>query len=590
MAHPDTDLAAATSDRGAASPGFMMRLAPLLLLLLLVALSLLLWRGQIEHRRALLSQLMDTVADQAVIRLLDFFQTRLADMAVLAAHIAEHDGGEADSTHFAMLASAYYQSQPGFQAINWIDQDGVVRVVVPLALNPGVLGFNIEQHPVPAVRQTIARARADTGPAVTPCVTLLQGGEGIASYWPVRVRGRLHGFVNGVFRVAESVNAALAEGVLERFDIALVESGRVIFHEGQGALPAEPRWSARRRIEMPSGLSWTLVLVPQPEVVERYSAANATPFLLFTLLVSAGLAGLAQQLTRVAAAMQRARDKAMRELAQRQRLEVELRRTIADLELANRAKEQINTELDAYIYAASHDVRAPLVAVGGLVDILLEPDGTLDADERQHIIGRIRHNVGKLDALVQDMLMVSRSRRLERTSEPVDIEAVCQEVWSSLSALVGDLPAELTLIVPAREQFRTDPLRFRQIVNNLLSNALKYRDPAKPRLEVVVEARLEEGDGAPRRLELTVRDNGQGVPHACLPRIFDMFYKASDESFGSGLGLYIVRQHARSLGGEVACVPLPGGTEFRVTLPVDEAAPLAPPAPPVPPAPRAAPR
>jgi len=543
-------------------------LVPAILFALLAVFSVTLWRGQVRHRRELLESYTQTVADQVAIRLAAWFEARMSGLAVLTGDMARRAGDSAAAADFDFLAAAFYRAQPGFQAINWIGPDGVFRRVIPEDLNPRVRDFDVHRHPEPDVPAAFARAEAETTVAVTRCITLLQGGQGFGSYWPVVAAGRVHGYVNGVFRVEESVRAALAAGVFGDFHLAIQEDGRDIF-AGHPPLPPDGAWGVERWVTIPHGHPWRVVLWPRPAIAARYAATGSHLFLLFNLAVSALLSWLAWALIRRTEAARRARDAAVRELAERRRLELEKELTIAKLAQANRDLEQANRELDAYIYAASHDVRAPLVAVAGLVDILLDPDSAPDPDERQHIIGRVRHNIHKLDSLVQDMLTVSRSRRLERTSEVIDIAAVCEEAWAGLKDLVTDMPVEFRLDVTPGRSLRSDPLRFRQIVNNLLSNAVKYRDPAKGRLRVEVTAQLSGAAQGRTDLDLRVRDNGVGVPESCVPRIFDMFYKASGDSFGSGLGLYIVRQHAVALGGEVACVRLDGGTEFRVVLPGD---------------------
>lgn len=546
------------------------RLGPILLFILLSLLAVALWRSRAAQRRELFESYTGTVADQAAIRLESWFAARMAGLSVMTSALAHEFATTPPltATDFLYLAGAFQRAQPGFQAINLVDSTGVVRIVEPLEMNRGVLGFNLLHHPVAGVRVEIARAIAETTVTVTGAVGLLQGGQGFASYWPIMVNGELRGFVNGVFRINESVRAALASGVFGDFRVEMREGDQLIFSSDSTAVDSGV-WGAERVVGIPHGPAWRVRLIPREAVVDRYDLSGTYSLLAFNLAFALALALLAHALVRRSEVARAARDEAMRELAQRRRLEVEQARTIGQLERVNRDLAETNSELDAYIYAASHDVRAPLVAVAGLVDILLEPDGGSDPGERQHIIARIRHNIRRLDQLVQDMLIVSRSRRLERTSEAIDIAAVCAEVWGTVKDLGGEGPMEFDLDVTPGPAFSSDPLRFRQIVNNLLSNAVKYRDPAKPLLRVAVSARLDQLPGNGTRLTLTVRDNGLGVPEACVGRIFDMFYKASNDAFGSGLGLYIVRQHCSALGGEVACSPLPDGTEFRVVLPGD---------------------
>ncbi len=535
---------------------------------LLAVLSVLLWRMQVRHRQELVKSYAETVADQVAIRLYSWFDARMSGLAVLTGDLAQHSTDRFVCGDFNVLATALCRAQRGFQAINWVEPDGVVTKVVPEDRNLGVMGLDVYRHHEPGVREAFARARAETVVTLTPCVELLQDGQGFASFWPVVADGKLIGFVNGVFRMEESVRAALAEGVFGDFHVTLSENERLVFT----SCPVPPDVGtgySKRWITIPHGRPWCVCLSQHTQFIGSHAYAGSHFLLLFNLAISSLLGVLGWALVRRSEAARLARDVAVRELTERRRLEMEQELTIAKLAQANRDLEQANRELDAYIYAASHDVRAPLVAVAGLVDILLDADGAPDADERQLIIERVRHNIHKLDSLVQDMLTVSRSRRIERTSEVIDIASVCEEAWAGVKDLVVDMPVKFRLDVTPARLFRSDPLRFRQIVNNLLSNAVKYRDRGKPDLRVEVTAKLSAAEEGQSNLELTVRDNGVGVSSACATKIFDMFYKASADSFGSGLGLYIVRQHAIALGGEVSCAPLADGTEFRVALPGD---------------------
>jgi signal transduction histidine kinase len=111
--------------------------------------------------------------------------------------------------------------------------------------------------------------------------------------------------------------------------------------------------------------------------------------------------------------------------------------------------------------------------------------------------------------------------------------------------------------------FYTDSYRISVIVNNIVSNAIKYRDTKKndSRLEVTADVTSNE-------LSLIFRDNGIGIPEEYLPRIFEMFYRATERSEGAGLGLYIVRETVEKLYGTIAVESHVGeGTTFRVTLP-----------------------
>ena len=226
--------------------------------------------------------------------------------------------------------------------------------------------------------------------------------------------------------------------------------------------------------------------------------------------------------------------------------------------------ERTNLELDTFIYAASHDLRAPLLSVSGLTDLALMALEAGELGELREVLPRIQRNIKRLDQLVVDILQVSRARRLERRHEPVDLRHLVGEVLESLSGLEGAGEVDVRTEVAFEQDVPLEKLRVRQVVSNLLSNAIKYRDPSQAKSWVVFAATLLPGE----ILEIQVRDNGIGIPEDQRPHIFDLFYRGTNRSFGAGLGLYLVKQHVTAMHGEVSCRSESGLTVFELRLPV----------------------
>jgi two-component system sensor histidine kinase BaeS len=199
----------------------------------------------------------------------------------------------------------------------------------------------------------------------------------------------------------------------------------------------------------------------------------------------------------------------------------------------------------------AHELRTPLAILQGRIEGLL--DGVYPRDESHlaELLDETRH----LSRLVEDLgtLAHAEAGALELRKESVDLGDLVRDVAASLPRPIDvRVPADL----PAVE---VDPVRIRQVLLNLLANALRHTPP-EGAIAVEVEAQ-------PQRILLRVRDSGSGIAPEDLPRIFERFQKGSD-SGGSGLGLAIARKLVLAHGGDIGIESAPGkGTEVRVSLP-----------------------
>nr|WKN40066.1 ATP-binding protein [Tunicatimonas sp. TK19036] len=230
------------------------------------------------------------------------------------------------------------------------------------------------------------------------------------------------------------------------------------------------------------------------------------------------------------------------------------------LEQQNAQLKKVNSELDNFVYSVSHDLRAPLTSVLGLVNVMrLEKDPTrllnyLDLQEK---------SVQKLDYFIREIIDLSRNARLEPHYEAVDIETVIQEAFTQQSYDDRARQIGRQIHVQASTPIVTDRSRVTIILNNLISNALRYADLNKPNPEAIVQI---EADA--QHISLKVQDNGRGIESQYLSRIYEMFFRASETHSGSGLGLYIVKETIDKLGGTIHVASEFGkGTCFTVSIP-----------------------
>jgi two-component system phosphate regulon sensor histidine kinase PhoR len=227
---------------------------------------------------------------------------------------------------------------------------------------------------------------------------------------------------------------------------------------------------------------------------------------------------------------------------------------------------QLEAMRQEFVANVSHELRTPLSLIKSAAETLLD-SGREDPVLRTRFLEIIDRNANRLTLLIDDLLLLSTldSGRLRLELQPVSIRAAAQEVIDDFAARARARSVVLENAVPTDLVVRADPERLRQVLSNLVDNAIKYgRDGGR----VVV-------DGAGRaegRIEVGVSDDGPGLSPEVQPRIFERFYRVdkarSREQGGTGLGLAIVKHVVQAQGGEVRVESRPGaGTTFFFTLP-----------------------
>jgi PAS domain S-box-containing protein len=223
-------------------------------------------------------------------------------------------------------------------------------------------------------------------------------------------------------------------------------------------------------------------------------------------------------------------------------------------------------ELEHYVDAVSHDLRSPLVSLLGFTRLLREDYGDRLDDKGRHFLWRIEQAGHTMEALIRDLLELSRIGKTGASSRFVDPREVLSQLHAELKprldsdGVVLELPEDPPLV-------RCDPIRLYQIFSNLVGNALDHMGrPNRPVVRVEVAA----DDGFHR---LTVRDHGRGIDPADHERIFEVFYSQGprrDGRRGTGIGLAIVRKIAEAEGGYAWVESDRGrGAAFHVTIPSD---------------------
>jgi signal transduction histidine kinase len=221
-----------------------------------------------------------------------------------------------------------------------------------------------------------------------------------------------------------------------------------------------------------------------------------------------------------------------------------------------------NKELDSFVYSVSHDLRAPLSSMLGVVGLCeMSP---LDPFMQKNVT-LLKTSIKKLDGFIMDILDYSRNSRLEVESQEIHFEDLLTDISGNLKFMGVEDQRKVDIRTTVRNgvAFHSDKSRIGIILNNLISNSIRYHNPqaAVPFVEVKVEVSESAAD-------ILIRDNGIGIDKENHAKVFNMFYRVSNKSIGSGLGLYIVKEAVEKLHGAIELRSEPGkGCEFSIRLP-----------------------
>lgn len=220
-----------------------------------------------------------------------------------------------------------------------------------------------------------------------------------------------------------------------------------------------------------------------------------------------------------------------------------------------------NEELRSFSYSVSHDLRAPLRVISGYSNILLEDYGTKLDEEGKKIINTIVRNTNKMSDLIDDILDFSRLTRQEKDPRPVDMNKMVDTVYSELTEHLTD--RKIRFVGQKVEKALGDEIMIRQLLVNLLGNAVKYTRPCD---EVVIEfgGYRKNGDYV-----YYVKDNGVGFDDTYKGKLFGVFQRLHKETEfeGTGIGLAIANKVVRQHGGRIWGEGKPGkGASFYFTL------------------------
>ena len=220
-----------------------------------------------------------------------------------------------------------------------------------------------------------------------------------------------------------------------------------------------------------------------------------------------------------------------------------------------------NKELDSFVYHTSHDLKAPLKSVMGLVS--LSKKESVKNENLLMYLNMIEKSIHKLEEFIASIIEYSQNSKGETFAEQVHFDEILDEIFEELQEFEEMQQIKINRSINLNSGFRSDPKRLKIVLNNLITNSVKYHDLSKDEPKIDIKIFQQNG-----MINLEVTDNGSGIKDIYQDKVFDMFYRASENSWGSGLGLYIVKETISNLNGSISMNSTYGsGTTIKIELP-----------------------
>lgn len=464
---------------------------------------------------------------------------------------------------FATAVEALIDTASGVSRVWMADSSGVIvqQYSVQSSAHPLPEGLKVDTMHLGGISDLASQARLTGHPRLSPPIRFFGSEQVLVLLNPLSTTGKFSGLVGSTV-TASAFADALSILKSDSAGVSITNGADTIYQSV--AMPAG-RFvhSAVSVVRIPGNQTWTVTVRKQ----SRNLGLRVGLWMMGLVVLPLLIAGVLQE--------RRAAQRVSERSAELERLSTELLR-------ANRAKSE-------FLANVSHELRTPLNAIVGFVDLLRDGVYGELATRQVSPVDRIAASATHLRHLVDQVLDIAKmaAGRLEVHTEPIALRPFVLDVASEIESLVNERGLSLSLAVGASlPKVRTDPTHLRQILMNLLGNAVKYTTTGG----VAVRARLIDPKARPERdsnypgmpsLEKTwiavqVADSGIGIAAVDLERIFEEFEQVDSGSRGdsvtrgTGLGLPISRRLARLLGGEISVQSEVGhGSTFTLWLPVN---------------------
>jgi signal transduction histidine kinase len=232
---------------------------------------------------------------------------------------------------------------------------------------------------------------------------------------------------------------------------------------------------------------------------------------------------------------------------------------ISERTRTNEELQRLNNELDKYAYTITHDIKGPIQSMQSLMYLLENDQSNID-----QYLTTMRESFQNLSVLIEDVIERARNRNFEVKKEKFNMRERVEIIWDLSRHSTDAQGIDFLLEMPKELIVETDKGRITGILNNLITNSIRYHDKSKNNPYIKVSGFVKDN-----WLQFSVEDNGLGIESKYHEKVFEMFYRASNKLGGSGLGLFTVKESIDKLSGHIALESTAGkGAVFRVKIPV----------------------
>jgi signal transduction histidine kinase len=231
--------------------------------------------------------------------------------------------------------------------------------------------------------------------------------------------------------------------------------------------------------------------------------------------------------------------------------------SVAELELV-----KAKSAIEQFIYSCSHTMRGPLKSITGLVYLLKTTKESAEFNPK-HYLQSIEKTVLKMETVLNDLEQFLTNSKQDMVTHPIDAKEFVSGVLQEFLAPLEEKKINTVVTSNQLESLHIDQNRFRIILNHLISNAIAYQDYKKEEREIRISIKVNSST-----CTVQIRDNGIGMLDTVRPNIFQLFYRGSERSSGTGVGLYITKEILNKMGGSITVRSKAGkGSIFSFSIP-----------------------
>ncbi|GEM_PF-939567 len=501
---------------------------PFLFGLAIVILTIFLWRGLILEEEANLNQSLRLRTENIKSKVLSKIEPQILALKRMTSRWGFQ--GEPREEEWMNDMNLHITHYPVYQAIGWVDPTFHVRKIVPLEGNEKAVNLDLSFEE--KRRRTLQSVKENRVLGITPLINLVQGGKGFIIYVPIFFGDDFGGLIGGVFQLEKFFNFILTKELLDGVSIVIYNDEEEIFRKSSTPLPDRDLFLHKMTINF-YDVNWRLEVWPDPKFYSKHQNYNSKGVLflgIFMALIISFATYFAQKEQLRAKQIELAHGKLENEIEKTKQAE---KRTLAakeEAEKANRAK-------SLFLANMSHEIRTPMNAILGYSQILFKRKN-LDDDTKDAI--RTIDNSGKnLLTLINDVLDISKieSGKMEIKLSDFDLSALIDSLSNLFELRCKQKELQWTVRgFSSPKIVRGDEAKLRQVLVNLLGNAIKFTDSGIIQFTITtIEKDL---------YRFNVIDTGTGIPVNAQSKIFEAFQQDEEggKKGGTGLGLAIVKK------------------------------------------------